>query len=190
MDTPTLRERLRSATRAEHEALEQDLDLLRPDLTLSRYASLLARFHGFYQPWESRLMSHADSALQQFYSTRQKLSLLEADLRYLEIDPARLPLCPRLPCIESTPAALGSLYVIEGSTLGGQLLTRHLRPLLHLEEGGLQFFASYGDRVGPSWRAFLQLLEQHSNPIADEQMIDSARSTFVLMSNWLTGAPV
>ena len=45
--------------------------------------------------------------------------------------------------------------MVEGATLGGQLLRRHLAPRLALTpERGLAYFAAYGDAVGPMWRAF------------------------------------
>jgi heme oxygenase len=49
----TLLLRLKDETRDVHESLERDLDLLRPDLTLERYQSVVERFYGFYHPWEN-----------------------------------------------------------------------------------------------------------------------------------------
>jgi heme oxygenase len=48
------------------------------------------------------------------------------DLQALGCTPSleRLPMCAQLPVIDSSAACLGVLYVLEGATLGGQILRR------------------------------------------------------------------
>jgi heme oxygenase len=83
--------------------------------------------------------------------------------------------------------ALGLLYVLEGATLGGQLLRRRLGPALGLtEERGLAFFTAYGAEVGPMWRAFADALARFDaatpageRPAAHAAALDAARAAFV-----------
>src|SRR5688500_14309299 len=51
----SITERLRVETRAEHERVEAMVDLLRPDLTLSRYRQWVLAFAGFVIPLEHEL---------------------------------------------------------------------------------------------------------------------------------------
>jgi heme oxygenase len=52
------------------------------------------------------------------------------------------------------------LYVLEGSTLGGQILTRQIHDQLGFTpEYGCQFFSRYGPRVYEMWKTFGQKAE-------------------------------
>jgi heme oxygenase len=44
-----------------------------------------------------------------------------------------LPQYHDLPDIEDWPRMLGCLYVLEGATLGGQIISRHLQRTLHID---------------------------------------------------------
>ncbi len=50
--------------------------------------------------------------------------------------------------------ALGCLYVLEGATLGGQVISRHLAKLGIGPENGGRFFNGYGARTGEMWKSF------------------------------------
>jgi heme oxygenase len=54
-DTGDYLDRLNDQTRAEHEAIETALGLIRSDLTVASYRYVLERFHGFYGPVENAL---------------------------------------------------------------------------------------------------------------------------------------
>lgn len=61
-----------------------------------------------------------------------------------------------------TPFALGILYVIEGSTLGGKVIYKHLQKTLGLnEESGAAYFYGYGDHTGELWKNFLFQLSEY-----------------------------
>ena len=173
--------RLRTATEAEHRRLEAELDLLRPSLTLVEYVELLARFHAFYSLWEKETGGLIESALPGFFEERKKVFRLEADLtalNYHSDDSSWRRRCGNVPRMDNSARALGSLYVIEGSTLGGQILARHFRGKFGLEpDSGCAFFSGYGDRTSEMWRAFREVLAQR--PASEEEdMIESAVATF------------
>ena len=84
------------------------------------------------------------------------------------------------------PAALGSMYVFEGATLGGQFITRHLAGRFGLPAAG-EYFNSYGDDVGRMWKAFRGVLLEHSSPEADPVIIGAAVDTFERFGRWLGG---
>jgi heme oxygenase len=95
-------------------------------------------------------------------------------------------LCQALPdCIE-WPQALGGLYVTEGATLGGQIISRHLEQTLGLSaRRGAAFFSCYGLQVGAMWRAFCAILQTQTTAEQDEVVIAAARQTFISIHDWL-----
>ena len=179
--------RLREETLTRHESLERHLNLLRPDISLADYRSLLEAFYGFYSSWERRAFPLLDQDLLGFFDERRKTPLLERDLRFLGSNPAAIESCScTLPRMDSLPAILGSLYVLEGATLGGQVLTRHFARHLNVFPGrGCSFFFSYGPEVGRYWRSFCEILNSHSSPENDTMIVQSAIQTFSCFESWL-----
>lgn len=182
----TLLLRLKSETRDVHESLERDLNLLRPDLTLERYQKIVELFYGFYQPWEHAIKPVLAEHLPEFAEARSKIAKLLEDLTYLGSVPAKLPLCKTLPDCLKWPDLLGGLYVTEGATLGGQVISRQLEQILGLSpRRGTAFFSSYGVRVGPMWRSFCAILQAQTPSNKEDMVVEAARQTFVSMHKWL-----
>ncbi len=158
---------LRAETQAQHERLERELDLLRPDLTLPEYVSLLEQMLLLYAPLERTLAAAipAGWAARLELEQRVKSGWLRADLDTLRPGravPAAAPL-RSLPDLHGEAAAWGALYVLEGATLGGQIICRSLGGRLGLTPGsGLRFYASYGGQVGPRWKAFCAAIEDRA----------------------------
>ncbi len=185
--------RLREQTRAAHAAIEFELDLIGPGLGRVMYRQRLARFFGFYQPLEAEL--HRSSSILaglNDFAARRKTPLLLADLDHFDVNPAALPLCTRLPELRSAEARYGCLYVLEGATLGGQVIGRHLRERLGIEpHSGGRFFAGYGDRTGSMWHSFRAALagfaEQSTAPQA---IVDAALQTFECLRCWCAEGPL
>ncbi|HEY4308375.1 MAG TPA: biliverdin-producing heme oxygenase [Pirellulales bacterium] len=182
-----LRERLKAATQKQHLALESELDLLRPDLTLEGLRRVLEKFYGYYLPCERELAGQPDE-LQEVFAARFKTPQLASDLRYLgrtDASIAALPLATLQPATSLT-RTLGRWYVIEGSTLGGRLLSERFEKMFGLSRGrGGSFFNCYGDRVGAMWKDYCRLLEQHAFPSTDPEVIQAAEETFESLGEWL-----
>ena len=186
---------LRKATERQHRKVEKDLALLRPTLTLtltlSDYVALLKRFYGFHRVWEPQVATQLAAELPDLFPPRRKLQNLEADLRYFGCaadDLLGLASCVNLPPLESVGSALGSLYVIEGSTLGGRILTRHFAGHLGVRpEAGCRFFSGYGERTGSMWSEFGELMETRW-PSEDEDMLQAAVATFESLGGWTLNA--
>lgn len=185
-------ERIRKETLCLHTALENDLPVMRPEFQLYGYRRLLARFYGFYTPAETSLcgVTNLQSALTD-WPKRRKIEWLVKDLSALGFtgqQVADLPLCSHLPALPGTAEALGCLYVLEGSTLGGQIIGRHLRATLQLEpDNGASFFASYGKQTGLMWKAFQGALLSIA-PEAHDRTVYAAIQTFECMHEWLKDA--
>ncbi len=179
---------LRAATRPAHDQLEQTLDLAEASVTLAGYRAVLARFHGFWRSWQPL----AASLLQNDALTqpRRRLHLLEADLAALGLPAAAiaaLPACPP-PNLPDANAALGSLYVMEGSTLGGRVIAKNALTRLGLTAtNGCAYFTGYGPQTGAMWQAFLTHLNTAPTTAAPA-ITTGATATFDTLTHWLSPA--
>jgi heme oxygenase len=166
---------------------------MRPEPPLSLYLHLLGKFHGFYQPLEPILAGFSHwSALGLNLAQRRKTPWLLRDLSCLASTTADLPACPAVDWIHDAAAAMGTFYVLEGSTLGGQVIARHVATHLGLTpDHGLAFFSSYGESVGPRWKetreALLRFAEQSGE---EDAMVDAAKKTFMALAAWLDIGPL
>ena len=182
--------RLKDETRSSHQATENQLDLFNRIMTKPEYARLLGRFWGFYAPIESKFTQVAGlDELPLNLAARQKKPLLKLDLTSLDWNESTiqaLPLCADLPALDSVPQALGCLYVLEGSTLGGQIISRHLQERLGITpENGGRFFASYGPAVGSMWKAFGETLTAYNtSTFIEDAIVGSAIQTFTAFGCW------
>ncbi len=176
---------LRTETRPAHGQLEGTLGLLDERLGLDAYRRVIERFYGFWRNWEPQVATLFQDAA--FLDPRRRMHLLQADLVALGLSAhavAILPTCPA-PILRNAVEALGSLYVMEGSTLGGRVIERNVERCLGLNgRHGCAYFAGYGTHTGAMWRLFLARLDQA--PAADaEQVTDGATATFERLAWWL-----
>lgn len=164
-------ERLRAETREEHDLIELALDWERRTASVGAYAEWLRRLHNFHGWWEPVVAGLVDDPL--FFEPRRKLRLLTRDLERLGavVEAVDAP----GPAFASRAEALGSMYVLEGSTLGGKLIVRRVRDVLGFEAG---YHDPYGDRAGAMWRAFQARLAADVEPHEEDAAVDAARRTF------------
>ena len=180
---------LKSATRAQHEATETLVGFQEAIRDLLSYRHLLEKFHGFYAPTEQQLaqVTALEKAVPDF-PARRKTQLLRDDLKDLGGDASRLPLCRDLPALSNVAEAIGCLYVLEGATLGGQILSRQAKGALAItpQHAG-RFFSSYGPQVGSMWKRFSQSADTYcdSHPKERSVIIQSAIGTFSALSRWM-----
>jgi heme oxygenase len=185
-DADVLR-RLRTETAAGHRAVEDALDLLSPQLTRARLADVLVRMHGFWRSAEAGLdawaRTHPADAERVQWSRRHRTPLFAADLAALGATPAGVP---ELPGVPDTDVALGRLYVLEGSSLGGVLIDRHLATLPQLAGGRrLSSFSPYGERTGAMWHAFRTVTRARVAAGGDaDRLVGAARQTFGALASW------
>jgi heme oxygenase (biliverdin-IX-beta and delta-forming) len=184
------RQRLKEATGIAHRGLEARLPLLDKGLTVTQYRLLLRSFYGFYVPLESAMEACPIPALRADLACRRKSWWLLNDLLSLgESHQAIgiLPLCHEIPPITCQADLLGALYVVEGATLGGQIILKSLRRSLGRQaDQQVRFFTSYGAQVPQMWAAFLRIIEAGAYDEVQEQMImQSACRTFTAFEQWL-----
>ncbi|MCX4247079.1 biliverdin-producing heme oxygenase [Paraliomyxa miuraensis] len=178
-----IRARLERETRVEHDAIERTLAELTGDtLTLARYCHRLVQLHGFHRAVEERLVSVPGLDLRE----RRKTPLLESDLVALGIDERYWRTCTEIPRLDTTEERFGCLYVLEGSTLGGRIISRHLhRSLGVTPRTGGRFFHGYGARTGAMWREFRAALAAHAEVSeSPDEIVAAAIATFRALRSW------
>ena len=188
-------ERLKLATRANHDLIEKTPCMNRlfaKDYSLEEYRGLLEKMYGFVSAYEPALFEHLDAGLAEAFAHRRKCGWLERDLLNFDLAPAQiaaLPRCARVPHITGLPQCLGIWYVLEGATLGGELMARHLSQQFGAAaEKVTAFHRAYGDGTQAEWRAFRELMDARFPPerAADiEAAAQSAQLTFEYLCDWL-----
>lgn len=147
---PTARvlERLRAHTRALHHRIEQQLDAVERFTDPSQRYPLIARFAALQVAAEAVLPASlaAIEGLHMDHRCRAPL------LRRFMASP-----CAPFPQPGSAAEALGMLYVLEGSTLGGRVILNALAAR-GIEDHALSFLDAYGSDTGLRWREFLCVL--------------------------------
>ena len=89
--------------------------------------------------------------------------------------------------IETRAEAFGACYVLEGSTLGGRMISRLVQ-----RDGALSlgtgFLDPYGPETGPMWRSFLHVLEREAagDVAFAAKAVSGAKKTFALAKTTLS----
>jgi heme oxygenase len=178
---------LRKGTADIHRRIERRVPVFREGFNLEDYIWLVESFFGFWAPIERRLsamvtLRDADLALE----SRLKSFLLRKDLLILGRDPATVRQCERLPRLDTFLQGLGCLYVLEGSTLGSQIISPRLEEKLQLGEGsGASFFNAYGRSAGARWMEFQRFVCTSVRPEHADSVVEAAQQTFLCFYEWL-----
>jgi heme oxygenase len=165
-----------------------------PELNVALYTRVLQVLLPLVQGWELFAATAAPDAVKPLLADRRRGHLLEADLAALlvgadgieayKVDWARVAGGSagdpdgHTDDPGSQASFLGCLYVMEGSTLGGRYLARHVESALHLAPGqGNAYFQGHGDQTGAMWRQVTAQLEAVPEEQSD-RVIAAAKRTF------------
>ncbi|MEI6335922.1 MAG: biliverdin-producing heme oxygenase [Methylococcaceae bacterium] len=193
-----LRTLLREATHAHHVQLNRHLllaGLIQPNYPLNHYRTLLGTYYQLYALLEERINAFLKGHPETFaYDERCKLPWLINDLAFFQIDPLTLPaLSPSATdflSIETVWELVGVLYVVEGSTLGGQMITQLLaKNLGFTRDTGSCFFTGYGENTQPFWQRFIAFSDTLTGDNRQCQTaVEAACQTFQLFNQVLDDA--
>ena len=189
--TDTLSAQLRAETMDEHREVERKSGLPGVITSLALYRACLGSFYRLYLPLEALLMTFPEwNDLGIELPKLAHSPRLARDLQALGVMPLQLQSAPplSLPVLPNFSNALGALYVLEGSTLGSQIILRHLQQVLGPEMAGADsFFCGHGAQTGAMWQAFRTSLdgygEQH--PTHSRDVIQGAKATFLSLAGWM-----
>lgn len=193
--TSSVLEQLREQTRPAHQALEaQPLlkKLLSNRLTKVEYCMILQSMLAFYQTLEAELIPAAQALIEQHpdadYRYLPRASLLTNDYQTMGCHSSGFTSPPiKIRLSGNVTYLLGVLYVIEGSVLGGRIISKHLAQTLGVSESsGASFFNIY--RWDDSWSAFCRWLTRDLEPYYQHDIhsiIEGADMTFFTFRAYL-----
>lgn len=116
------------------------------------------------------------------YPKRKKTSILKREMEALKINDYSFPVELIKPSYNKN-SIMGAIYVLEGSTLGGQYIKKSLSetPYFHnyYKKIDVPFFGCYGKDTGRLWKSFKVVLENYANQHECHQEIrQGAKDTF------------
>jgi heme oxygenase len=181
---------IKKKTADHHRALE-DSQLMKPMsmgiVSLNEYIEILKKLYGYFSPLENKIERFEEIyTYLPDYSSRRKSHSLLTDLRNLKHRES-LPVCKNLPPVRDAAEAFGCLYVMEGSTLGGEMISKTLSECLKLHPyNGASFFNGYGEDTDAKWKFFRKALHSYSSKYnKHESIVESANNTFLKLREWL-----
>jgi heme oxygenase len=180
-----LQEKLKSATTAHHDELESLMfvhEIMNKTLTIEQYKTLLATNYVVHAAIEAKLHESLDQGVKDKLDieNRDKLTALEQDLEEMnmhkeDLDAVNFNFMPE---DQSNASSLGAMYVLEGATLGGNVIQKKLRANPAFENLSLNYYNVYSQNLMPNWLSFVNVLNT-SVPEADYQLAqDSAVNMF------------
>jgi heme oxygenase len=173
---------LRARTAEHHHALESGLDIQNRLSKAATRGPLMAGYHALHRETAAALRPHLRDMPDLAFSPHIRARETPGDTGA----PGHALVNPVVPAIGTKAEALGALYVLEGSTLGGRTILRALRSQ-GVSTDGLDFLDPYGKDAGVNWRTFLRVLERetaHSQTTMNECVTGAIR-TFALAATCL-----
>lgn len=179
---------LRKETETAHNALETlpiSRQLMSPFLTLEEYASYLTMMFSVVLQAEKSvfpLVRHVVNDIEE----RRMLPLITEDLRNLDRTPP-YPADVFGGGPFSVPFAMGIMYVIEGSALGGRVILKNVQKQIAVTESrGGRYFAGYGNQTASKWKSFLAILSEYeARTGSGAEIIDGANFAFMRIQEHL-----
>lgn len=186
-----LSDKLKEETKTNHQILEKALvGKLKAIRSVEEYADLLKLFYGYFGGLEIKINQSINKTLLPDNKERRKTQAIADDIIALGGNIPTKADGNNLPRITNHLEALGALYVIEGSTLGGKIISKMMQQQLGLVDKGLSFFTSYGDNTMAMWDTFKGALDsQAENPEQEAVVIAAANQTFLKFGEWFNASP-
>jgi heme oxygenase (biliverdin-IX-beta and delta-forming) len=149
----SMHDRLRVQTRALHEKAETAINLdffLSSRVQYCRLLQILWRLHAGFEPY-SDAHRWADSHID--LKGRRRAGALLADLAAMGSEGIGAPIDLSL---YGPQEAIGGLYVLEGSTLGGRIILRQAQQRLGVDATcGASFLHGYGAGTALAWKTLI-----------------------------------
>jgi heme oxygenase len=183
-------DQIKNETLTHHQALEALMvRQLKSMKNAADYTDVLEIFYSYFGGLELRI--HEALAGTFSVAERRKAGDLASDIEHFGAKVPALASGDDLPRIDNHLQAIGALYVIEGSTLGGIHISNMISKQLELADNqGLRFFNGYGNDTAAMWESFKAYLNQQpQNENEEREIIAAANETFVKFKQWMENFP-
>lgn len=172
-------ETLKLKTKHLHDALEDTLnskEIFADSFSPEKLGFILQVIYSFHLKFEESI----SSALQKSGSFpglnfRSRISYLKKDLEAIgkKSDDSIVPEKTDILQFE----ALGWYYVIEGSSLGGNAIRKHLQKNPAFNNFPFHYYAAFSEGIGEFWKNFLEIIDSH--PEQEDEIVKGAEQTYL-----------
>jgi len=165
-------DRLKNHTAKSHQKLESlpvSASILSPNMLIADYCHYLSLMYDVHQSTQDIIFPLLADVIPDL-EERAKTQLINEDFSFLHYTKNKINPVFRDNDI-NIPFALGILYVVEGSSLGGRFILKNLEKIPGLDQGyGVSYFTGYGNKTGSYWKTFLNQLTayEQQNKVQDE----------------------
>lgn len=172
---------IREATKSSHQQLEKKVVLkLKAIRNHADYADLLRYFYSYFSQVEKAVAPYITAAILPDLADRRNSSYLKNDIIALGGNVEDLP-AASIPAVTNVLQAIGAMYVMEGSIMGGSIIVQMLQKAGITT--GVSFFSGYGEATGQKWGVFTAVMNEQAKNEADENIaIEAANETFALFA--------
>lgn len=176
-------QRLKEETAQAHKETEQysyGMEIMTGRLTSDQYAEVLIKNYQLHAAYEPALQ--AIEGLDELFcgdlSSRMREASLVEDIQKVNAFPQKFE--GEIVTPTTIAQALGCMYVLEGSTLGGAVILKKLRTIESINsQDAFSFYGFYGKNLGKKWQEFGGILTNFAgNANLENQIVQFAISTF------------
>lgn len=152
---------LKHKTKELHDSVEQKFNsskIFEEDYTAEDYSKLLTYNYLFLKNYEQPVLEILSEKYEESLQLQQRRKIHLFDLEKENLNSFRESACEI--AVKSEAEALGVLYVMEGSTLGGNMIAKKLEGNPDFYGKTFPYFRCYGDRTGSMWKNFKSVLDE------------------------------
>lgn len=171
---------LKEQTKTLHDLVEEKLmsqKIMDKNFSIQEYHQLIRHNYSFIQHFENTVFSKISkkNADNLHLEERRKLPFLKKDLAVFgEVQPISESDFE----IKNEAEALGILYVMEGATLGGNVILKSLSKNPQFEGVAIHYFGCYGDQTGIRWKKFKEVIEAEAQNYPAEDFLTGAKKAY------------
>lgn len=179
---------LKERTASAHAELEKKLVAqIRVICSVEDYSNLLLTLLPYHQAID-RLLTPFLPSLYRAGETPGRTSNLLLDLQHFRKNRNDADqVYPELPEIDNAQKALGVMYVLEGSTLGGQHIAKMISSKLNMSpDQGFKFFNPYQSSTQARWQQFKDFLNDPRSVSNPDEVVQAANETFLTYNHWIS----
>ncbi len=178
-----LSEHLKENTKHLHDATEAKFEsqkIFDKTYKLDDYKKILWLNYIFHLNFEDTaydaVSGETSKALQ--LDSRRKMSFFEKDLEKLGIQ--KTDKTPGI-SVESEAEAFGIMYVMEGSTLGGNVIMRQLSKNPEFQNVEFNYYGCYGEKTGEFWKNFKETLDSKFSEEQYDEVLKGTQKAYQYM---------
>ncbi|MDQ0593118.1 heme oxygenase [Chryseobacterium ginsenosidimutans] len=178
-------EYLKQNTAEYHDAAEKLFNsekIFNKTFTLEDYKKIIGTNYLMLLHSEDKIFSSLSDKFSEKLrlSDRKKLPLIEKDLVSLALENQNESYELEF---TNENEALGAMYVIEGSTLGGNVIAKQLSKTEGFDNVTFNFFGCYQENAGPMWKNFKEVLDTEVTEEKYDEVLSGAKKLYTFLLN-------